>query len=511
MSFPYDPILDRLYTSVLRSTGEITTGLLKKGEEQKREGVYLYEVFMKNGWLKKADILSTIAREFGVRSVDISQENIHPEIVKAVNMEDERKYGFLPFRKKNGVLLLAMANPINVFAFDALRDLGFEKFKTFFALPTDIWEQLKSYWQIKEEYEIYKVELGEVLLPADETAISILNEAILEKASDIHIEPLFNRTQVRYRISGILRHSSTETVTREVVEVIKAMASLKNKPGIQDGRFTKKCDGDRVYDFRISVVPVLYGDSVVVRIACRDRIKDLQGVGFSEENLELINRVVGDHNGLILVAGKTGSGKSTTMYSILRQPLGEGLKVITIEDPVELILDNAVQIEIKDKLGITFESVMENILLQDPDVVMIGELRNKRVAALAIEAGMTGHLVLSTLHADDVVGTLARLMNMGVDPRSIGESVKLIIVQRLRPRVCEKCGGKKRRCTECGGTGRSGRYPVHEILAMNDGIREALTKFSSREELSRLINDEGLRPFADDEHEKKEKNIITTE
>ncbi len=346
---------------------------------------------------------------------------------------------------------------------------------------------------------------------------SLIRQALKMGASDIHIEPLENRIRVRVRIDGELqeiltpsKHTQSALVTR--VKIIAGM-NIAEKRLPQDGRIEMKID-DTVVDLRISVLPTVYGEKIVMRLLDRGNfLKNKKELGFTPENLEIFETILGAPNGVILVTGPTGSGKTTTLYASLNELNKMNKNIITVEDPVEYKIEGINQVQVNSKAGLLFSTGLRSILRQDPDIIMVGEIRDEETAEIAVRAAITGHLVISTLHTNDAPSTIMRLQDMGIKPFLIAASVRGIVAQRLVKRVCPNCKEEYRAseteknllgiefdaalqrgtgCPKCFNTGYSGRIAIHEILKVDKAVREAIQRGKSSDEITKAAEKGGM-------------------
>lgn len=341
----------------------------------------------------------------------------------------------------------------------------------------------------------------------------LVRDAYDAGASDIHLEAERSGLAARFRLDGVLNPAAAPppNLHHAVVSRVKLLAELdiseRRKP--QDGRIRVRLES-RELDMRVSTVPTVFGESVVLRLLDRGgRPVGLQELGMPSHVLDGVQRLVGRSHGLILVTGPTGSGKTTTLYAALRSRDAALEKIVTVEDPVEYQLAGVTQVPVHRRAGVTFSSALRSILRQDPDVVMIGEMRDSETAEIAVQAAMTGHLVLSTLHTNDAIGAIPRLLDLGVPEYLVAATIEGAIAQRLVRTVCAECRGN--RCSACRGTGYKGRVGVFELVSMNDALRDAITQRTSRDLLRRLATDAGMQPMSEDAHAKVRAGLTTAE
>lgn len=339
---------------------------------------------------------------------------------------------------------------------------------------------------------------------SDAPAVNIINavclEAIRRGASDIHIQGTKERVNIRLRIDGVLQtvRSFDKTVFNSLVSRIKIMSGLNVMENrlCQDGRMSVQTDGKKL-DFRVSIVPSVTGQNAVLRLFSSDREElSLEELGFSDDNLSRIKALLKNPHGMILATGPTGSGKTTTLHAMLREMDTEHLKIVTIEDPVEKVIDGIEQIQVNDEIGLTFESVLRRILRHDPDVIMVGEIRDSETAALAVRAALTGHLILSTIHTNDSVSAVSRLRNLGIEPYLVAGTLTAVLAQRLVRKTCPDCNGKG--CGICGWTGFRGRTAASEVFCMDETCRAMIEKSESEAGLRKYLARRGFRTLKED-------------
>ena len=338
----------------------------------------------------------------------------------------------------------------------------------------------------------------------DAPAVNIINaiclEAIRRGASDIHIQGTKGRVNVRLRIDGVLQtvRSFDKSVFESVVSRVKIMSGLNVMENrlCQDGRMSVQTDGKKL-DFRVSIVPSVAGQNAVLRLFNSDReVFSLEELGFSKGNLNKIKASLKSPYGMILATGPTGSGKTTTLHAMLKEMDAEHLKIVTIEDPVEKMIEGIEQIQVNDEIGLTFESVLRRILRHDPDVIMVGEIRDSETAELAVRAALTGHLILSTIHTNDSVSAVSRLKNLGIEPYLVAGTLQAVLAQRLVRKTCAECKGEG--CENCGWTGYRGRTAVSEVFSIDETCRAKIEKNESESELKKYLSNQGFRTLKED-------------
>jgi type IV pilus assembly protein PilB len=449
-----------------------------------------------------------------------------------------QRYQVLPLRKDGNILRLAMADPTNFYAIDDIRMATGIDVEPVIAAEKEIIQAIDRAYGVREAVEkaankIRQEEVQTTEFQATEDAPvvsivkSLINQAIKERASDIHIEPQDKTVRVRFRIDGVLReiasfpcHTHAAIVSR--VKIMGEM-DISERRIPQDGRIQVSYAGAEI-DIRVSTLPTILGEKVVMRILNKSAaVLDINGLGFSDETLTRYKKLYQQSYGMLLVTGPTGSGKTTTLYSTLTAINSPGKNVITVEDPVEYRLDGINQVQVNHKAGLTFASGLRSILRQDPNIVMVGEIRDSETVDIAVRAALTGHLVLSTLHTNDACGTVTRLIEMGIEPFLVSSSILGILAQRLVRLICPECKQKYvpeqespertflgvspaeeiflyhgAGCLHCGQTGYLGRVGIHEILPLSADIRELINRRASAGEISEVAIREGMRTMRDD-------------
>ena len=533
---------------LLESTG-LTEEQLQQGLVAQREkGLKLGEALVQLKFLRTEDILKALSIQLGFPYESrIEVESIDPLLVEHLPINYAKDNEVLPLRKENGALVIAMADPTNFYALDDLRLLyncdvkpviagSYEIVNAINAVynkTTDKGEQVMS--ELDEQMEEIAQDFDEpvdLLDASDEAPIirlvnSLMFRAVKQKASDIHIEPFEKDLVVRFRIDGELYDvmHPPKRAQNSIISRVKIMAGLNiaEKRIPQDGRIRIKIAGKDI-DIRVSSIPTAFGESIVMRLLDKSSVLlAIETLGFIGKNLEYIHEVIHRPNGIILVTGPTGSGKSTTLYSALSKINAPDLKIITVEDPVEYQLPGINQMQVNPKIDLTFATGLRAFLRQDPDVIMVGEIRDRETAEVAIQASLTGHLVLSTLHTNDASSSVTRLVDMGVEPFLVSSSVICIMAQRLVRTVCKDCARKytpeeaelkrigltladlKGRqlfrpvgCPNCLETGYSGRTGIHEILMMNDAVRSEIMKGSDASTVKKVAQANGMKTLRED-------------
>lgn len=506
--------------------------LEKAVTEAKNSQKPLQQVVVDMKLADRVDVLQILSKEWRVRAVDLAEMDVDPEVVKVVTEQNARRHLAIPFAKEDRVLLVAMADPRDFFISEDIHlRTGFEV-QSYLALPEDILRELGKVYGVSSSVSAEELvkgiteqlpeDGGNISLEKMEEAVdvtevdasapeverivnAVIVGALQAKASDIHIEPFENKFLVRYRVDGVLREAGFQipmSYRNAVIAKIKIMTNQmditeRRKP--QDGRIAVSAKGNPV-EFRVNMVPTVFGESCVMRVLDRASVKvDMNKLGFHPELLEKFNQLIQKPYGLILVCGPTGSGKSTTLYAALNSINTPDTKILTAENPVEYNLAGIIQTNINPDIGFTFADALRAFLRQDPDIIMVGEIRDKETAQIAMEAAMTGHLVFSTIHTNDAPSAVARLHEMGVPSFLISGTVEGVLAQRLVRRVCSTCARQiqpddamkeifekynidiskakfmqGKGCDTCNKSGFKGRAGIHELLLMDEDIRRLL-------------------------------------
>lgn len=526
----------------------ISEGLINEGQlnvalrEQKIRNTKLGETLIAMGFISQEDFANVLSSQMGIGTVNLRQVGIDENAVKLVAEDLMKKNMLIPFafnEKNPNILKVAMADPMNFMAIDDVAIVTNMEIEPYFCPSVQISLQLDRLYGKKQalraaeqyqqehakEMEMLGVEEKEETNPDVEDAPivklvnSMLETAVRQGASDIHIEALDREVRVRFRIDGVLiEHMDYDkSLLPALVARIKIISNLdiseRRKP--QDGRLTVHVD-NKEYDVRVSVLPTVFGEKVVMRLTNKDGLtRDKKFLGLSEKEMPRFDSIMGNPHGIILVTGPTGSGKSTTCYTVLSELNKEEVNIVTVEDPVEANINGINQVQVNTKAQLTFASALRSILRQDPDIIMIGEIRDNETASIAVQASITGHLVISTLHTNSTSSSITRLVDMGIEHYLIGDSVVGIIAQRLVRKLCPKC--KKMRpasfeekralkipenqefnlyepvgCKECGNIGYKGRIGVYEIMPISHKISNMIAAKASSDEIEKQAVSEGM-------------------
>ena len=544
---------------------------------QKKSGGRLGSILVRMGFLEEGKLLTFLSQQFGIPAVDLSQITVDPGLLKLIPSETIKKYRVLPLKRAGSVVTLAMADPSDVFALDDIKFLTGYTIDPVVASESAIVAALQAaYGQTADpakperammldakDYTVddlagddtagtdegptvdvedfdhivgdaldnvdvveeQKDETGDASIeaPIIKLVNGLLINAIKVGASDIHMEPYETVFRVRFRVDGALKTvmNLPLKIRNAAISRVKIMSKLdiaeRRLP--QDGRIKLKLGKKRDVDFRVSVLPCLFGEKVVMRILDKSNLSlDLTKMGFESAALDDFMKAINSPYGMVLVTGPTGSGKSTTLYSALQQINKPDINIMTAEDPVEYNLMGINQVQMKDDIGLNFAAALRSFLRQDPDVVMVGEIRDYETAEIAVKAALTGHLVLSTLHTNDAPSTINRLLNMGIEPFMVASSVVLILAQRLVRRICVQCkeevktpeptlvsagfalsevGSLKcfhgKGCPTCSSSGYKGRVALYEVMPVGEGIRELILQGGTADEIKRKAIELGMR------------------
>jgi len=481
----------------------------------------LHEVIIEQGFAKEDDVLPILAEEFGMDLVDLTKVTVEQDTLKEMPLKLVHRRSLMPLSRQNGTLVVATGNPFDVNALDELQMLTGLQIQAVLASPREISRLIKTHFGVggetvsammqerAEEVELLEgieADDSEAAKMAQEASVvklvnEILIEAANERASDIHIEPEEGSLRIRYRIDGILQlqslHAEITRFQSAIISRIKIMSRLNiaEKRMPQDGRIKMRVQ-NREVDVRVSIIPMIHGEGIVMRLLDKGRmVFNLANVGMLEDTYQTFRKLLDRPHGIILVTGPTGSGKSTTLYSSLNEIKDETLKIITVEDPVEYQQPGISQIQVHSKIGLTFAAALRSILRHDPDVILIGEMRDMETAESAIQASLTGHMVFSTLHTNDAPSAFTRLIDMGVEPFLVASTVEGVMAQRLVRTICPDCkveftpedhevpsdfprdGGplklwKGAGCRSCRQSGYRGRMGIYELMVTGDTIRD---------------------------------------
>jgi type IV pilus assembly protein PilB len=529
----------------------ITTEQLSQASKvQKETNCRLGSALVKLGFLSDEDVTNFLSRQYGVPAINLSYFEIDPAVVKLIPFETAKRYQILPLSRVGASLTIAMVDPTNVFAMDDIKFMtgfniepvvasessineGIEK-----AYGTNNQEELETVMQsmtdldadVELQSEEQEMELADLERAADEAPIVklvnlVLTDAVKRGASDIHMEPYEKEFRVRFRIDGVLQSIMTpplklkDAITSRVKIMSKLDISEKRLP--QDGRIMLKMaigGKKKQLDFRVSTLPTLWGEKIVMRLLDKENLRlDMTKLGFEPESLVKFEKAILKPYGMVLVTGPTGSGKTNTLYSSIARLNQPDTNIMTAEDPVEFQLQGVNQVQMKEQIGLNFAAALRAFLRQDPNIILVGEIRDFETAEIAIKAALTGHLVLSTLHTNGAPETITRLMNMGIEPFLVATSVHLICAQRLVRRICKDCAEtidvpyqtlleegytpeeaktvkiqKGKGCGTCNNTGYKGRTGLYEVMEVDEEIKELVLVGASAVELKKKAIERGM-------------------
>lgn len=552
----------------------ITPEQLKQALElQRREGGRIGSKLVKLGFVTEDKIVSFLSKQYGVPAINLSEYKIDPNIIKLIPKDLAQKHLIIPVTRVGPNLTIAMADPTNVFAIDDVKFITGYNVEVVVASESAIIEAISKYYGaslvlsqgprepvtpgvskrsettpeiniedltqelgdmdkiaetavqvIETEEEVGEGEIvKDIDAPIVKLANAILINAINQRASDIHIEPYENSLRVRYRVDGVMY--TVQTLPTKIKGALTSRIKIMSKLDIaerrlpQDGRIKLKLGKDREIDFRVSTLPCLFGEKVVLRLLDKSNLQiDLTKLGFEKEQLDDFMDAISKPYGMILVTGPTGSGKTTTLYSALNHLNKPDVNIMTAEDPVEYNFMGINQVQIKEEIGLTFAAALRSFLRQDPDIIMVGEIRDFETAEIAVKAALTGHLVLSTLHTNDAPSTITRLLNMGIEPFLVSSSVILILAQRLCRKICPNCKTeehvppqaliklgfkeeeahtikvyKGKGCPACNNKGYKGRIALYEVMPIKEELKELILEGASAGELKKAAIKLGMK------------------
>ncbi len=512
------------------------TQLRHAQDEQQKSGQNLGYTLARLGYVSDDEITTFLSQQYRVPTINLDEYEIDPDIRKLVQREQCERHRIIPVSRSGNSLIVAMADPTNLNAIDDLKFLTGYNIEPVIASETAIFGAIERYYNVGPSYEevMAGFDENEIDFTGDDEELNLMElerasedapvvrlvnmmllNAIKQEASDIHIEPYEKKLRVRYRVDGVLVEEMTPPLKLKnaIASRVKIMSSLdiaeRRLP--QDGRIKLKLGKGREMDFRVSIMPTMWGEKIVLRLLDKGNLQlDMTKLGFDVKPLEDFQWAIHQPWGMVLVTGPTGSGKTTTLYSGLSELNKPGHNISTAEDPVEYNLPGINQVQMHDDIGLNFATALRSFLRQDPDIIMVGEVRDFETAEIAVKAALTGHLVMSTLHTNDAPATISRLLNMGVEPFLITASVNLVLAQRLARKVCaecktqvkvdrkvlEDCGFnpeqiaksngsilKGEGCRTCNGTGYKGRIALYEVMRFTDSLKEMVLQGASTAEL----------------------------
>ena len=551
----------KMLGEMLVDGGLINEGQLKNAlDEQKRKGGRVGELLIELGFLSEHDLAAFLGKQLNLPYIEIEKQLVDSDTVKLIPGAMARRLIAVPLYKDGEAVVVAMADPLNIFGLDDIRRSTGREVRQVIAVRSDILKAIDRYYGVSTAIEDAAMDFaggvaalaGEGVeggipsaavddAPVVKLVSMVIAQAIMDRSSDIHIDPEGQFIKIRYRIDGVLRE--VKSIPREmhapIVSRIKIMANMDiaEKRVPQDGRFQARVDhtdagpvvtalyqernalrlhGDTAVDIRVSTLPVIQGETVVMRILDRNQlILSIDGLNLSSEMLERYQKMIERPYGMILVTGPTGSGKTTTLYASINGIDRKANNIVTVEDPVEYQIMGVNQVQVNPKAGVTFASGLRSILRQDPDTIMVGEIRDRETAEIAIHAALTGHLVFSTLHTNDAAGAASRLIDMGIEPFLIASSTIAIVAQRLARKICDRCKKpytappellrdlgledgtvtfyRGEGCPACQNTGYLGRIGLFELMEMNEQIRNIIIAKASSNQIKMAAAQSGFR------------------
>ncbi len=537
--------------NVLVEAGLITPEQLAQALElQEAAGVRLGQVLVARGLVNDIDVAKTVAAQMGLSFIPDAELRPDPAVARLIPESLARRFLVLPLEERGDRLVLGMVDPFNVFAADEVRKIVGREITPVVVTERGLNKAVQQVYYLEglpdappparvEKKPGYRVREAAEDAPTVRLANSIIQRAIDERASDIHVEPQANGLRIRYRIDGVLQEALAlpEAAHATLVSRLKIMAAMdiSERRLPQDGRIQIK-ESDREVDLRVSTLPTIHGEKVVIRVLDKTRgVMQLAQLGFTPQTLERYLAAIKQPHGTVLVTGPTGSGKTTTLMATLQELNSPGKNIITVEDPVEYYIPGVNHVQINPKAGLGFASGLRAILRQDPNIIMVGEIRDRETAEIAIRAALTGHLVFSTIHTNDAAGALNRLVDMGVEPFLVASSVNAILSQRLVRLLCPRCkepyvlapGAAERAglglpdhpirlfraagCPACNNTGYSGRVGLFEILTVTPAIRGLVTQKAVAGVIAGQAVAEGMRPLLEDSVDKAIRGLTTLE
>lgn len=520
---------------------------------QAETGEALTRVLVDERMIDETKLVRVLADHMGIEYVSLADVTVDPSAALLIPETLARRYSVIPYAFEDDALLIAMADPSNVLVIDDIRAITGLRVVARISTRTDILDAVRQMGAFddtvsdlaglmsddEEPEDLSNIEAAVEEAPIVKLVNTLVTRAVSERASDIHIEPGEHDLRIRFRIDGVLHEvmSSPRSVSGAVVSRLKIMAELDiaERRVPQDGRVSLRVSG-RPIDLRVATLPSIYGEKVVIRILDKDdAVLELADLGFLPESLDRFERSYRKPYGTILVTGPTGSGKTTTLYSTLNLLNKPEVNIITVEDPVEYRLPGITQVQVNRKAGLKFATVLKSILRSDPDIILIGEVRDGETAAIAIEAALTGHLVLTTLHTNDAASSVGRLIDMGVEPYLVSSSIDSILAQRLARRICERCKVSKEvsgdlvrqmgfdpdegpltifdavGCKVCSDTGYRGRLCITEILLMSEEIQHLAVERRPSDEIKKVAVEQGMKTLRRDGMDKVRLGLTSLE
>lgn len=538
----------------LLNGGIINEEQLDKAKEiQKKEHIQLEEVLVNLGYTTYSDIIQCLASQYDLPVIDLDKTTISPEMIYLLPVSLIKKHGIVPVSRNNGNITLAVSSPPDLGFIDNLRFMLNADIKCVLATPDTIKNTICKCFEMEpsetvdsllKELTVREIPIGEAEIertdkphgevkavedegPVIQLVSLIINKAVASRASDIHVEPLSNRLRIRYRIDGVCQEVDVlpKHLQDSIISRIKILANIdiseKRRP--QDGRISLRHAGKEL-DVRVSCLPSIYGESVVMRLLEKSAIlMNLKNLGFYENDYKLFHSIIKRPHGIVLITGPTGSGKTTTLYAAINELNKTDTKIITAEDPVEYTLPGVNQGEVNEKIGFNFPAILRTMLRQDPNIILVGEIRDTETADTAITAALTGHLVLTTLHTNDAPFAITRLIDMGIKPFLVATSLQGIMAQRLVRMICTNCREpvqyipeqlsemgfetetlknfsfyKGKGCKNCNNIGYRGRMGIYELVDMNETLRDMAYRMAAANEIRKVARTLGMTTLKED-------------
>ncbi len=554
-SWPHEGADVKQLGTILLEDGVVSEDQLMDAiDEQQRTGQSLGRALVELGLITEGQLVRALASQVGMEFVELSNFQVDQSAVALVPAAVCRRHTVLPIGFEEGAIKIAMSNPGNVVAVDDIRTMSGRKVIPVVAAHDDVLSAIDRFCRsdaeletlqgsLEDDSEIDVGEIGDVIeddAPIVRFVNLLITQAIQDRASDIHLEPSEKDLRIRYRIDGVLHEMqrASKGIQNGVISRLKIMADIdiaeRRKP--QDGRLSVTHQGRKI-DLRVATLPTVWGEKIVMRILDNmTATLELEALGIRERNAEMYEASYMKPYGMILVTGPTGSGKSTTLYATLNQVSRPEINVITVEDPVEYRIPNINQVQVNNKAGLSFAAALRSILRSDPDVVLVGEIRDHETAQIAIEAALTGHLVLSTLHTNDAPSAITRLIEMDIEPFLVGSAIDSVVAQRLARRLCPKCKSeyvadvpdlmarvgwpegeeppvlfRPEGCSSCSNTGYRGRIAIHEIMSVTEEIERLAVARASSAEIGRVARAGGMETLLEDGWAKVQEGLTSLE
>ncbi len=547
---------------VLLKKGLITPGQLEHAiKRQQLTGERIGSILVQLGFIQEEDIAKALSEQLHIPYCNLSEVRPQREAIKIIPKDIAERYTVLPLKKEGDFLHIVTADPLDLTSIEAIENLTYLKLKLYIAPRLKLKQAiaqlyskkesaidaLENLFQLQEGKEDEKsekeIDLELIKEQVDRAPVvkfvnQLIFDAIKERASDIHISPREDSVSIRFRIDGILHEilSPPKDLQHAIISRIKILAGMdiaeRRLP--QDGRFTVEYEHRNV-DLRVSTLPTIFGEKIVIRLLEKNALLGLEEIGFEEDDIKIFKKWIKRSYGMVLLTGPTGSGKTTTLYAAINFIKTPEKNIITLEDPVEYKLEGVEQVQINPKIGLTFARGLRTILRQDPDIILVGEIRDLETAEMAVRSALTGHLVLSTLHANDAVSTVIRLVNMGIEPFLVCASLNLVVAQRLVRKICPKCKEafapqteilkslgidysekeatlfRGRGCPHCRYTGYFGRTAIYEFLEITPEIKDLILKQASLEEMRNVAQRAGMCSLRENGIKKVLRGVTTIE